>query len=90
MSIGHRPTPPEPADPPPDLTLKQAEQVAQRDYARLLHAHSPAWSIDIFCGLVRWTCSCDKPGPYNAAALDTHILKEVRDERGPVRPPTKR
>jgi hypothetical protein len=68
---------------PNDRTLKEAEQDAQRDYARLLHAHSPSWSIDIFAGIVRWSCSCDHPGPRNAAAMDKHILEAIRAERGP-------
>ena len=71
----------------PDRTLKDAEQDAQRDYARLAQIHEPTWSIDIFTGIVRWTCSCPSPGPRNAAAMDSHLLAEVKKARGPVRPP---
>lgn len=88
MSLDYGPKPTLPS--PSDLSLKEAEQEAQRDFARLLHAHSPSWSIDIFQGTVRWTCSCASPGPRNAAALDSHILAEVKKARGAVRPPTKR
>ncbi len=75
---------------PNDRSLKEAEEEAQRDFARLLHAHSPSWSLDIFTGMVRWTCSCPSPGPRNAAAMDTHILAEVKKARGAIRPPQKR
>ena len=74
---------------PNDLTINQAIEAAQRDYARLLHAHSPSWSIDL-TGHVRWTCSCSESSPRNAVALDTHILSEVKKARGPVRGPMKR
>jgi hypothetical protein len=84
-SIGRNPPPP-----PDSRTLKEAEQEAQRDFARLLHAHSPSWSIDIFTSIVRWTCSCESPGPRNAAAMDSHILAVVQKARGPVRGPQKR
>lgn len=66
-----------------DRTLKDAEQEAARDYARLAHGHMASWSIDIFQGTVRWTCSCDSPGPRNAAQMDDHLLVAVRKARGP-------
>lgn len=76
---------PWPGHPPPnpDRTLAEAEREAQKDYARLLYAHSPSWSINVFTGEVRWTCSCSSPGPRTAAQQDLHILKVVREARGP-------
>jgi predicted metal-binding transcription factor (methanogenesis marker protein 9) len=70
-----------------DRTLKEAEDAAQRDFARLLHGHSPSWGIDTWTGSVLWACSCNSPGPYNHAALDKHVMEAVRKARGPVRPP---
>ena len=80
MSLG--PTPP----PPDDRSFREALDLAQKDYARLLHAHSPTWSLDL-TGCVRWTCSCSEGTPRNAAALDSHILTVVRKVRGPIREP---
>jgi hypothetical protein len=79
-----RPTPQ-----PRDLAFSEAVDLAQRDYARLLHMHSPSWSLDL-AGEVVWRCECSRDVPRNAAALDKHILTEVRRARGPVRGPTKR
>ena len=74
--------PPDPT--PPDRTLKEAEQAAQRDFARLAHLHDIAWSIDIFQGTVRFCCACSGK-PFNAAQLDKHLLDEVRSARVPKR-----
>jgi hypothetical protein len=74
---------------PDDLTISEALERAQKDYARLLHLHSPSWQIDL-TGAVRYYCSCSESTPRNADALDRHILEAVRTERGPVRPPQKR
>lgn len=84
MSIIHGPTPR-----PTDRTLRQAQDEAQRDFARLLGEHSPAWGIDTFTGSVLWACSCNSPGPYRNSELDRHILQAVRKARGPLRPPKK-
>jgi hypothetical protein len=91
MSLDTGPTPnPLPPDPAPecDRSIMDAIRDAQRDYARLLHLHSPSWSIDL-TGAVRWTCSCSESTPRNTAAIDTHLLTEVRRARGPVRGPKK-
>ena len=71
-----------------DRTFRAAVDDAQRDFARLLHEHSPTWSLDLL-GMLRWTCTCPNPGPRNTAALETHILEAVRKARGPVRGPKK-
>ena len=73
----------------PDLTLKEAQDAAQKDYARLLHEHSPSWTLDVFTATVRWWCTCNRPGPRNAAAMDSHIIDSVRAARGPTRPQRK-
>lgn len=83
MSISYGPpTPPQPRD----QSFAEAVDLAQKDYARLLHLHSPVWSLDL-AGEVRWRCDCSPDVPRNSAALDKHILTEVRRARGPVRPP---
>ena len=69
----------------PDKTWQDAINEAQRDYARLLHHHSPSWSIRLD-GSVEWSCACDGKA-RNALALDAHILVAVRQARGPVRRP---
>lgn len=79
MSIDSGPSP------QPD-SFKEAVKLAQRDFARLLHIHSPSWSLDL-SGAVEWRCDCSPDVPRNAAALDRHILSEVRRARGPVRAP---
>ena len=68
----------------PDKSFDSAVQEAQRDYARLLHAHSPSWSINL-SGSVVWRCGCSDSTARNAAAMDSHILTAVRNARGPVR-----
>ena len=67
----------------PDRTFQSAIADAQRDYARLLHAHSPSWEINLY-GAVVYRCSCDDKA-RNALALDAHILVAVKNARGPVR-----
>lgn len=76
--------------PPRDLTLKEAEQEAATDYKRLAHGHIPSWSVNVFHGTIRWTCSCWSPGPRNAAEMDAHLLDAVRKARGPTRAPKKK
>lgn len=71
------------APPETDRTLKDAEEDARRDFARLAHGHIVSWSIDIFRGTVRYTCSCSSPGPRDAQQLDQHLLSAVRSARGP-------
>ena len=70
---------------PPDRTYDSAIADAQRDYARLLHFHSPSWIIRLD-GSVEWHCACDGKA-RNALSLDAHILVAVRTARGPVRRP---
>lgn len=77
------------APPETDRTLKQAEADAKRDYARLAHGHIASWSLDIFKGTIRWTCSCDSPGPRDAADMDRHLLMVIKKARGPIRAPRK-
>lgn len=81
ISYGRNPTPP-----PHDRSFAEAVDLAQRDYARLLHAHSPTWSLDL-TGAVRWACSCSEGTPRNTAAIESHILAEVKRARGPIRDP---
>jgi hypothetical protein len=84
MTIHSGPTPQ-----PHDLTYGEAVHEARQDFGRLRHLHSPDWSLDL-AGAVEWRCACSPDVPRNAAALDRHILTEVKRARGPVRPPTKR
>ena len=75
---------PTPQPRPPDDTYEAAIAQAKRDYARLLHLHSPYWRVDIECKTVEWACACDDV-PRNAAAMDSHIINAVNEARGPVK-----
>lgn len=77
MSIG-------PTSPQPDLTYGQAIELAQRDYARIMHVHDVSWQTDLACSTVFFRCSCDDAA-RNPEAMRQHILTAVRKARGPVR-----
>lgn len=72
----------------PDLSYGEALKVAQVDFARLMHLHDVSWRVDITCSTVIFYCGCDD-GQRNGAALAEHILKAVKEARGPVRGPKK-
>lgn len=77
-----------PQPPGHDLSYSEALKVAQVDFARLMHLHDVSWRVDVACSTVIFFCSCDE-GERNAAALAEHILKAVKEARGPVRGPKK-
>lgn len=66
--------------------MAQAIEIAQRDYARLLHLHDVIWETDLV-GAVLFRCSCSETTGRNAASLESHIKESIRKERGPTRPP---
>jgi hypothetical protein len=70
----------------PDRTFSTALDVANKEWHALSQSHRPTWTLD-YHGSVVWWCSCHEPGPFNAAALDGHILSITNKARGPVRPP---
>lgn len=71
--------------PQPD-TFDEAISRAQRDFARLLHYHSPSWELNL-SGEVAWRCTCSLGTRRVGQAMDAHIKDVVRKERGPTRPP---
>ena len=81
-SLGPTPQPPQPD------SFQQAVQDAQKDYARLTHAHDIAWAVDLSM-TVKFRCSCSADKERNAEAMVTHILTSIRNARGPVRAPRK-
>jgi hypothetical protein len=67
-----------------DRSLKQAEQEAQRDFARLAHLHDISWSVHVFEGTIRFYCACSGR-PFTAVKLDKHLLEMATAARIPKR-----
>lgn len=64
--------------------MRDAVAAARRDWERICYAHAVTWSLDLH-GRVEWCCSCSPGSIRNAAAIDEHILTEIRRIRGPER-----
>lgn len=69
-----------------DLSMEQAVEQAQRDYARLLHIHDVSWETDLAASVV-FRCTCSPGVSRSSSAIEAHIKTEIRRARGPVRPP---
>lgn len=73
-----------PATPLRDLSYGEAVHETRQDFARLRHLHAVDWEVDLDCVTVALVCACDKV-PRDPASLKNHIIKAVRDARGPVK-----